>query len=486
MPFSFRDPSGFLTDIDRRIIRFINKGGSFDLLAFLQSDAARRLTEAGRLVRTRPLDEATTRELVAKLATSAAFAGNDFFKEGDVELCVEHERIPFRSFPYEWPPEMLHAAARLTLDIAEIVLEEGFGLKDASAHNLLFRGPRPVFVDLLSFERRDPLDATWLAYAQFVRTFLLPLLVADRFNLRAHQFFASEREGLEPEDVYRLCGPLQRLRPPFLSLVALPKWLSRKESVKGKEIYQTRRLKNPAQARFILEQLFKRLRRDLARVRPKGMRDSAWAGYMGADKHFTPAYFDAKNSFVDEQLSIYGPREVLDVGCNVGHFSLLAARRGARVVAIDLDDAVVGEVWRRASQEKLDVLPLVVNLAQPSPGTGWRNAECASFLDRARRSFDAVLMLSVVHHMMVTERVPLPLILELAAELTTDLLIVEFIPPDDPMFRRIARGRDELFAYLTQDFFESACLRHFEIADARRLDESSRRIYALRRKGARP
>ena len=101
-------------------------------------------------------------------------------------------------------------------------------------------------------------------------------------------------------------------------------------------------------------------------------------------------------------------------------------------------------MWRQARAEKLDILPLAVNLTRPSPGTGWRNQECSSFLDRARGKFDAVLMLAVIHHMLVTERVPLAEIIDLAAELTTNLLIIEYVAPDDSMFRRLTRGREEL------------------------------------------
>src|SRR5258708_5922572 len=173
------------------------------------------------------------------------------------------------------------------------------------------------------------------------------------------------------------------------------------------------------------------------------------------------------------------PRTVLDVGCNTGHFSYLAARHGASVVAIDYDAVVVGAVWRQAHKENLDILPLVVNLARPTPAIGWRNGECASFLERAHGRFETVLMLGVIHHLMVSERIPLAEIVSLAAELTTAALVIEFVAPDDPMFRRIARGRDHLFSDLTKESFESACATHFEIVRCERLDVTSRWLYLM-------
>jgi len=172
---------------------------------------------------------------------------------------------------------------------------------------------------------------------------------------------------------------------------------------------------------------------------------------------------------------------VLDVGANTGHFSELAANSGSSVVSIDSDADSVGRLWRRASENGLDILPLVVDLCRPTPALGWRNAETTSFLDRARQSFDLVMMLAVIHHILVSERVPLEEILELASELTTHLLLIEFIEPSDPMFRRLARGRDALYAHLTASYFESTCTNRFQILRKQPIAESSRTLYLLRR-----
>jgi SAM-dependent methyltransferase len=174
---------------------------------------------------------------------------------------------------------------------------------------------------------------------------------------------------------------------------------------------------------------------------------------------------------------------VLDAGANTGHFSALAAKAGAAVVAVDLDPACVGTIWRRARDQQLDILPLVVNLARPSPALGWRNAECASFLDRATGAFDGVLMLALAHHLLVTERIPLEEILRLAYELTNQLLVIEFIEPEDAMFRRLTRGRESLHAGLDAAAFERACAAYFEIVRSLPLPGARRRMYCLKRKG---
>jgi SAM-dependent methyltransferase len=275
---------------------------------------------------------------------------------------------------------------------------------------------------------------------------------------------------------------MQRLKPPFLSLVSMPTWLGGKHDQDDQSIYRKKTLDNADKARFILDALFNGLRRSLRKVAPRAGKSSAWTDYMASNNNYSADHFAAKQSFVKEALAEFAPRRVLDVGCNTGHFSALAAKSGAAVVAIDYDPVVAGSVWRNARAEKLNILPLVVNLTRPTPSTGWRNREWPSFLERARGSFDGVLMLAVIHHMLVTERVPLAEILDVAAELTTKILIVELISPEDSMFRRLTRGRDELHKDLTVELFEACCQHHFDIVRVQHVENSTRWLYLLKKR----
>ncbi|MCX6626807.1 MAG: methyltransferase domain-containing protein [Candidatus Solibacter sp.] len=473
---SFRDPAGSLFRYQGRVLRVVNAIGVADLEAFLASPAGRKSMAAGAVVPTRALDAAECRELLADISV------RELYDARGGQMILEHEQVDFPSFPYEWNAEMLHAAALLTLDLAQALLADGLGLKDGTPYNILFRGPEPVFIDVLSFERRDPGDATWLPYAQFVRTFLLPLLANQAYGLGLDQTLTTRRDGLEPEEVYRWTKPWQRLRPPFFGLVAMPTWLGGKHKQDDTSIYRKKLLSDPEKARYILDHLLNGLRRTLQRLKPVAGTHSVWSDYMTTNNNYTADHFQAKQRFVGEALAEFRSRRVLDVGCNTGHFSAIAARSGAKVVALDYDPVVLGDVWRNARQEKLEILPLAVNVTRPSPGTGWRNLECASFLDRARGKFDAVLMLAVIHHMLVTERVPLADIIDLAAELTTNLLVIEFVAPDDSMFRRLTRGREELHQDLTPELFETLAGRHFEIVRMQYVEGTTRRLYLLRKR----
>ena len=472
---SFRDPAGQLFRFPGRIVRAVLPEARPDLDAFLASRAARTLYASGNLVRTEILSPARLAEAIAPAESQsllAAFPGATF---------LDHERVPFPSFPYEWPPEMLHHAASLTLGLADALLEDNLGLKDGTPYNILFRGPHPVFVDVLSVERREPGDATWLPYAQFIRTFLLPLAAAEHLGLPLDQSLLGRRDGLEPEDVYRMCGALRKLRPPFLTLVTLPAWLGARQDPDDHRVYQKKLHADAEKARYILGSLFRGLRKSLAKVAPRAGKRSTWSEYMAADNNYSAQHFAAKQAFIESALQEFQPRRVLDVGANTGHFSALAARSGAAVVAIDYDPVVVGQIWRNAWDANLDILPLVVNLARPTPPTGWRNRECPGFLERARGGFDAVLMLAVIHHMLVTERIPLAEIVALAAELSTGIVVAEYVDPQDSMFRRLTRGREHLHSDLTPQVFEATCRAHFDIVRSQQIEGTHRRLYLLRR-----
>ncbi len=460
----------------QRVLRALDAASVPDFEAFLETPAAHDFVARKQLVSTRRLAESE----VAALRESPKW--QSLFAARQPQAVFEHERIPFRSYPYEWPPEMLWQAGCLMLELAAGALEDGFGLKDATPYNVLYRGTEPVFIDVPSFKPRRADDPVWRPYGQFVRTVLLPLLVNRRWAVRLADVFTTRRDGLEPQEVYRLCGLWERLHPQMLSLVSVPTWLRSKARADGERLYQPRVVANVEKARFIVDSLLKQLQRALEKLKPPAREPSAWSDYM-ATHHYSESAFATKERFVDAALQELKPTRVLDAGANTGHFSVRAARAGAAVVALDRDPACVGALWRQARRQQLNILPLVMDLARPSAALGWRNRECPSFLERATGAFDGVLMLAVLHHLLVAERIPLEEVLRLASELTTSLLLIEFIAPEDEMFRHLARGREHLHAGLNEAVFERACAPYFETVRSLPLPGTQRRLYCLKRKG---
>jgi len=474
---SFRDPGGSCFVFKDRVLRTVTSDHLPDFASFIQSSTAAALCEEGRLVSTEPATVADIDPLLS--GSSEAQLLEDLRRAAERGAAFEHQRVWFSSYPYEWTPSMLHAAAELTIEIAQKAFAEGFGIKDATPYNILFQGTSPLFVDVSSFEKRNPGDAIWTPFAQFARTFLFPLIANAFWGVPLSDVFLTRRDGLAPEEVYALASFSQRLRPPLLTLVSVPVWLSGRANRTA--LYQPKTGMAPEKARFVMDALFARLRRTLKRLQPKSGPASKWSGYMAAHS-YNPASFAIKEEFVRKALAAEGVGNVLDVGANTGHFSLLSAEAGKRVVAIDSDPRCVDAIWVAAKERALNVLPLVVDAARPSPAVGWRNGECPAFLSRAGQKFDLVLMLALVHHLLVSERIPLDEVVELAAELTVARAVIEFVPPEDEMFRVIARGRDALFSGLTREAFEKALQRRFEIVQSRALPDSKRHLYHLVKK----
>ena len=458
-PRSFRDPDAYLVEHEGRLLRVVRPHAAGAFRRTLADPVVRRWMDEGRLVRTEPV----------------AVAGID----GE---CFEHERIPFVSHPAEWAPEMLAAAASLTLELARALLPRGLQLKDATPANVLFRGAAPVFVDLPSIVAREPGSRLWNARHQFETTFLLPLVASVEAGLPIALTLANPVAGFSHESLARVLGARRWLKPRLWRSVALPAALGARGATAGGDAAKSRSA-NDEQARFILDRAYDGLEHQLGRwSRRLAAIGSHWQGYTATRLHYGAADLEAKRAFVAEAVEAARPRAVLDIGANTGEFSEIAARH-AEVVALDIDERSVAGIFRRAAEAKLSILPLVGNFGRPTPATGWRNRESDALLARAAGRFDLVLMLAVVHHLRVTEGVPIAEQFDAIAGIARRQLLVEFVPVTDPMFAAIARGREALYGDCARPAFEAALSRQFQIEKSRELP-NGRVLYLARRRAA--
>jgi hypothetical protein len=203
--------------------------------------------------------------------------------------------------------------------------------------------------------------------------------------------------------------------------------------------------------------------------------DSAWAKYRE-----TCSYSDegrvAKEQFIRAVLDDHAPKLAWDLGANDGTYARIVAERGAYVVAVDADDVTVDALYRSLRVDGIDnVLPLVMNLLDPSPARGWRNEERKAFTDRAAP--DLVLALALVHHLALAGNVPLA---EVVSWLRTlgGSLVVEFVEPHDPMAKQLlGNKREGLFPDYRIDVFEQLLAQHFTIARREPVPGGTRTLY---------
>jgi len=421
---TFRDPAGSLTIEGERVFRTVRPEFADDCLHFLNSETAQAWVAAGKLVETRVLNHASGEP-----------------------LDLEHQRVFFPSYPWEWTPGQWISAAELTLDFADAQIAAGRILKDATPLNVLFRGGNPVFVDVLSSEPRDLQDPLWQAYGQFVRTFFLPL-AAYKYLGWPLALSLTRRDGYQPGDLYPHLSMWARFREPLFSFVTLAHFFERRAKG-GPE----RKLKQrPDAALYMHRRRIASLRSALRKLSTAPLQ-SHWSAYPETADHYSPQEREQKREFVERILETARPARVLDIGANTGEYSRLAAQFGAHVVAWDTDVAAAEHNRRAAVELDLPILSLVADVARPSPALGWRYAESSSLLDRARGRFDLVMMLGVIHHLLLVDQIPMREIASLTAELTTEWAIVEWIPATDVRFRELCRGRDRLYGHLDERTF---------------------------------
>lgn len=436
---TFRDPAGQLSLSDGYAIRLVRRDYATAAREFLQSS------------------------LYAKWQSGGDMVGTEVISDDADGMCLRHPRLFVASYPWEWTAPQWVAAAELTLRLCDEAIQQGLILKDATPLNVLFDGPRPIFVDVLSFEKRDPESPIWLAYGQFVRTFLLPLIAHQRLGWPLAASMLS-RDGYEPLDLYKALPWFAKLHPRLLWPVTLPALLEKKADSSA-PVNQAKSVRRSSEmATQVLRHSIAKLRRQV-RQAVNGAANSHWARYTQTASHYSSAEAEKKQEFVARILQGLRPQTVLDIGCNTGTYSRIAANSGSKVVSLDSDQAAVAQLWRRATESKDDILPLVANIARPTPAVGWENGESFSLLERFDQKFDLVMMLAVVHHLLLSEQIPLDRIAALVSRLSKKWLILEWVPPSDPMFQRMLRGREDLYGSLNEEHLLHAFSDAFEVKE---------------------
>jgi len=448
-----------------RAFRLISDAGVEDLAAIEASGVVADFQADGRLIGAKRIDDAARPD--------------DPVIRNHGGPVLEHPRVAFPTYPAEWTPGMLWDAARLTIDLAIALVEEGLGLKDATPSNVLWRGANPVFVDLMSIEKRNPLDPLWYAEAQFARTFLIPLAANRYAGLGLDQIFLADREGLSPEALVRMMPWHRRWLPPVLGIATLPAKLSRDGA--GGGATASLEVSSPEKAAFMLGATLKRQRRRLDRLKPLNDSRTDWAQY-GPRRHYSEAALKTKEAFVRDALTSCRPARVVDLGCNDGAFSRIAAEQGASVIATDLDTPSLDQVLMRARADGLDIQPVRVNFAQPGPASGWQGRERLSFDERMAGTVDMAMALAVIHHLQMAERIPLPEIAAWLAAMTRDVAVVEYVGPGDPMAKGLIAARRAPVAFVEPEDYDAVFAEYFEIVRTEAIPGMDRRMLLLKKR----
>ncbi|MBK7931553.1 MAG: SAM-dependent methyltransferase [Bryobacterales bacterium] len=427
---SMRDPAGYVYRDGGVVKRAVRERGLAAYQRLMSSGLYAELAGAGLLVRHR----------------------QERSRRADAVLSLVPEQIEFLSYPYEWCFSQLRDAALLTLEVQRRALRHGMRLKDASAYNVQFRGARPVFIDTLSFEENEP--GPWVAYRQFCREFLGPLLLMAHVSETFNQYMAASPEGFPLELVSRLLPWKTYLHAGALVHVHLHARAGGESVARGG---------GSGAAVDRKAELAESLRAAVESLRlPK--RKTSWSGYYAERTHYSNEAEAARREFVWSALLELRPEWVMDLGSNTGRYSRLAAEAGCRCVGWESDGACAEEAYLTARESHGGrVLPLRVDVRYPSPGLGMSGDEQTPLTQRRRAGL--VMAMAFVHHLRITGNVPLRRMSGYLAELG-EALVLEFVPKEDPMVREMLAHREDVF----DDYTLEGLLEGF--ADEWRLEKS--------------
>ena len=452
---SFRDPSGHVYEFDNRILRTISEGARGSYESARDSGVLKDLVDSGYLVASSELGRDDQPDAVP----AAAYV-------------VEHPRIPFISYPYEWSFGELKAAALHHLDMQIDLFKRGFVLSDATAYNVQFVGPNPVFIDLLSV-RPYREGEFWYGHRQFCEQFLNPLLLRSVLGVTHNHWFRGSLEGIQTLHLAKMIPLKKRLSWNMFSQVTMPARLEQRAlnapQASVEKVRSGKKLSKVAYNGFLTQ-----LRNWIARLHPADTGKTVWGDY--ATSHtYSDAEATAKSQAIREFAADVKPGTLIDLGCNSGDYSVAALEGGAKyVIGFDFDHRAVDLAFSRAQEQKLNFLPLWLDAANPSPNQGWWQAERRGFAERAKA--DGLIALAFEHHLAIGRNVPLADVVDWLISLAP-VGIIEFVPKNDSTVQQMLALREDIFPDYTEEAFENAIRSKAKIIAKMPISKSGRTLY---------
>jgi len=449
---SFRDPSGFLFFRDGLIYRQVNTIYKENYDRLINSGLYETLVHGELLI---PHDEVDV----------------DYARSDKAYKIIKPELISFISYPYEWCFSQFKGAALTTLKIQKKSLNFGMSLKDCSTYNIQFRKGKPVFIDTLSFEKHRE-GQPWVAYRQFCQHFLAPLALMSYQDIRLNQLFRVYMDGV-PLDLTSSLLPF-RTRFVFSLLSHIHLHAKSQKHFADKSIDMTRHKMSHEGFLGLIDNLESTIKK--LKWQPLG---TEWADYY-EDTNYSSDALHHKKEIVAEFLDKINPGIVWDLGANVGMFSRIASDRGIQTISFDIDPAAVEKNYLECVRKgETNILPLLLDLTNPSPGIGWQNQERTSLLERGPT--DAVFALALIHHLAISNNLPFDKIASFLSEICNSL-IIEFVPKNDSQVQRLLSTREDIFPDYIEQVFEGEFLRYFTIESSVRIRDSERTLYLMQRR----
>ena len=446
---SFRDPSGFVYYKNGKVCRHIDKTYSDNYCLFIKSGIYKKLLEKKMIISHK------------KISNSE----------------IEVEKVPFISYPYEWTFSQLKDAALLTLAIEKIALEYGMSLKDASNYNIQFLKGRPVLIDIFSFEKFSE-KTPWVAYRQFCEHFFVPLLLASFVDIRLNNLLRFYLNGIPLDLASQLLPKKTYLNFSILSHIHF----HAKNQKKFSDLHKPERNKKIrpdfSMNKQIRLALIDNLENAVGQLKLKE-KLTEWGDYYSIT-NYSKSSFSEKKKIIKRYIEMAKPKIVWDLGGNIGEFSRIASDKKIFTVSFDIDPLAVEKSYLLVKEKKEEqLLPLMNDLANPTPRLGWANEERQSLIDRG--PCDLAMALAIIHHLAISNNLPFKKIAEFFSKIC-NFLIIEFVPKNDSQIQKMLSVREDIFTEYSQKEFEKEFSKYFEIVAIDKIQGSLRSLYLMKGK----
>ncbi|OQP38701.1 hypothetical protein A4H97_18455 [Niastella yeongjuensis] len=449
-PSSFKDPSGFIFESEGTIYRQVNQYYAAQYRQLMDSGLYNKLVDRKQLIAHEEVTE-------------------NFTNSAEWYTTLKPEPVSPVSYPYEWCFEQLQDAALLTLSVLTTALQHGMILKDATPYNIQFHKGKPVFIDTLSFDTYDP-KQPWIAYRQFCQCFLFPLYLEHYLKTDIQKILSTYIDGIPVDFVAKLL--------PLKSRLSLGVWLH----VYLQHTATTSPRANKQTAAFSKKKLLdviSHLNNIITNFPASKPYKTTWSNYY-EDTILSKEYLQEKEKIIQEFSRQTNARTVLDLGANDGYFSRLFAGQNRQVIATDSDNRCISRLYQEVKQNSLEhILPLMLDIANPSPAIGFHNRERAAFHDRIKP--DLVLALALVHHLVIGKNISLPVLAAYFNDIAPEL-IIEFVPKADEKVQQMLKTRPDTFADYDQTIFEQYFTLYFNIIQKIPVPGTHRILYKMIRK----
>ncbi|MFC1808542.1 SAM-dependent methyltransferase [Candidatus Omnitrophota bacterium] len=445
---SFRDPSGYIFEHNHVLYRAINQSYKDEYISLMQSGLYETLVKKKMLIPHQEVDL-------------------DIRKGSDAYVIIQPEKIPFITYPYEWSFNQLKDAALLTLAIQREALMHGMSLKDSSAYNIQLHHGSCIFIDTLSFNKYEP-ATPWVAYRQFCQHFIAPLALMAYTDIRLQQLLKVYLDGI-PISLAASLLPLSS----YMS-ISLIMHIHLHAAFESRAV-QSHKQPHITMSRDSLPRLIDSLEHAIKKLRCKH-HPSSFTNYYQT-MHYSDDAFEHKKQIITDCLQSAQPKMVWDIGANIGLFSHIAAPHVNQVIAFDADPMCIDILYNEARKDNnTNIIPLVLDITNPSPSLGWAHVERSSLIERGPA--DMVFALALIHHLRITHAIPFHMLASFFRKIARTL-IIEFVPDTDPMVQSLLTYRINPFDDYCRECFEAAFTDCFHIHSVHSIRDSERILYVM-------